>query len=81
LTADAIPAIIMTAAAAAEEKKREEAAMDPDDLKRIQLQENPLYQRFAKLFKMKVPLATVMNQVKADPKLNVNDVLLLAPKD
>ena len=43
LPAGATAAKVMSAADREEEKKAEMAAMDPDDLKRIQLAENPLY--------------------------------------
>ena len=52
---------ITTAAEREAEVVAELDAMDPAEKKIIELLANPVYAKFAKLFKMKVPLATVMN--------------------
>ena len=52
--------------------------MTPEDKKREQLKADPEFARFIKVLKVKVPLLSIRNQIRAGGKFDPDDILLFA---
>lgn len=53
--------------------------LDPDEARRQELLEDPEFAKFVKLYKMKIPLLSIRNQLRGS-KHDPDDILLFANK-
>lgn len=52
--------------------------LDPDEARRQELLQDPGFAKYVKLYKMKVPLLSIRNQLKGTMSHNPDDILLFA---
>jgi hypothetical protein len=57
-----------------------ELPTDPDELRKMELEQDPDFARFIRLLKVKIPLLSIRQSIEGEGVYHVDDILLFASK-